>query len=118
MRTWGASVESRLAQQMCSVGAGDLLEHGVGELPNLWCQGDIAVRGGVGLAAAGEPVQHGDELLPSGLVWLVSVDERPAVAGDGVAVGPCWLTIEKSVAVMRGFWAAAATGWVDGGKLR
>jgi hypothetical protein len=86
-----------------------------GELPNLWWQGDIAVRGGVGLAAAGEPVQHGDELLPCGLVWLVGVDERPAVAGDGIAVGSGLVDDRKVGRGDVGFWAAAAaTVWVEG----
>ena len=64
-----------------------LLEHGAGELPDLGWQGHVAVRGGVGLAVVGEPVQHGDQGLPAGLVWLPGVDQRPAVPADGVAAG-------------------------------
>ena len=68
-----ASVEARLAQQVLPVGAGDLLEHGLGELPDLGWQGYVEVRGGVGLAGVGEPVEHVDQFLPcgSGLGWWV-----------------------------------------------
>ena len=75
------------AQEVMSARAGDLLEHGVGELLDLGWEGDVAEGGGVGLAGVGEPVEHGDQFLPGGLVGLVGVDEGPAVAGDGVAAG-------------------------------
>ena len=72
------------AQQVCSAGAGDLLE---GELPDLGWQGHVAVGGGVGLAVVGEPVEHSDQRLPGGLAGLAGVDQRPAVPADGVAAG-------------------------------
>jgi hypothetical protein len=78
---------ARSGQQVCSAGAGYLLEHGVGELLDSGWQGDVAEGGGVGLAVVGEPVQEIDQCLPGGLAGLVGVQERPAVAGDGVAGG-------------------------------
>ena len=52
---------------MCSGGAGDLLEHGPGELLDLGREGDVVVGGGGGLAVVGEPVEHGDPGLAGGL---------------------------------------------------
>ena len=46
------------AQEVCAGRAGDLLEHGAGELPDLGWQGHVAVGGGVGLAVVGEPLQR------------------------------------------------------------
>jgi hypothetical protein len=87
----------------------------MGEGPDAGWGGDIAVRGGVGLAVVGEPVQHADEFLPGGLVLLAGVNERPAVAADGVAVGPGLVDDGEVGRVMAGFCAASvATVWVDG----
>ena len=99
---------ARSAQQVRSAGALYLLDHCAGELLDSGWQGDVAEGGGVGLAAVGEPVQEIDQCLPGGLAGLVGVEERPAVAGDGVAGGPGSLTIEKLAGVMSGFWAASA----------
>ena len=77
----------RSAQQAGSVRASYLLEHTAGESLDLGRQGHVA-GGGVGLAAVGEPVQEIDQCLAGGLAGLVGVDERPAVAGDGVAACP------------------------------
>ena len=52
---------------MRSGGAGDLLEHGPGELLDLGREGDVVVGGGGGLAVVGEPVEHGDPGLAGGL---------------------------------------------------
>jgi len=68
-------------------GAGDLLEHGPGELPDLGWEGYVAVGGGEGLAVVGEPVEHGDQGLAGGLVVLAGVNQRPAVPADRVAGG-------------------------------
>src|SRR5271166_5189721 len=77
----------RSAQEGCTAGAGDPLERGAGELLDLGWQGHVAVRGGVGLSGVGEPVEHGDQDLPAGLVRLAGVDQRPAVPADRVAGG-------------------------------
>ena len=58
-----------------------------GELPDLGWQGHVEVHGCVGLAVVGEPVEHGDQGLPGGLVLLAGVHERPAISADGVAAG-------------------------------
>lgn len=63
-------------EQVRTAGAGYLLEHGVGELPDSSCEGDVAGGGGVGLAAVGEPVQEDDELLPGGQAGLVGTRPR------------------------------------------
>src|SRR6266542_3828089 len=75
-------------QQARPVRACHPLQHAAGELLDPGWQGDIAAGGGVGLASVGEPVEQADEGLAAGLAGLVGVDERPAVAGDGVAAGP------------------------------
>jgi hypothetical protein len=81
---------SRSAEEVCPARAGDLLEHGVGELLDWGWQGDIPIRGGVGLAAVGEPVEHGDQFLP------VLSDRWTTV------IGPCGMSSRGLRAAMAG----------------
>src|SRR5487761_337900 len=85
--TAGSRIARRSAGEWLPGGAGDAGEHGGGELLDGGGQGDVEVGGGVALAVVGEPVEHGDQGLPGGLAGLAGVDERPAVAADGVAAG-------------------------------
>ena len=111
----GPGQAARSAQQVRSVRAGYLPEHGAGELLDGGREGDVAGSGGVGLPGVGEPVDQGDECLSGGRANLADVDEGPDVPADGVAVGSGLVDEEKSAGVMPGFWAeSAAAGAVEG----